>query len=85
MQRAVNLTLNEMTIAMLAENDAEEQLLRNSGKVLANVIASYKDKFPDLPINELLLRVAIEMTANAIEAENELGKIKEECKDLLNF
>jgi len=79
------LTIFEVNVALQANTDAEEQLLRNSGKVLAATIAAYKAKFPELTPPELLTRVALEMTANAIEAESELDKIKEECKDLLNF
>lgn len=85
MQRAVNLTIAEVDIALQADTDAEEQLLRHSGKMLAKAISDYKVRFPGLPAQELLARVALEMTVNALEAESELDKIKDECKDLLNF
>lgn len=89
MQRAVNLTINGVIIAMQADTDEEEQILRSAGKHLADTVSSYTVKFPELPMQELLVRVALEMAYNALEAQSELKKINDECqnlrKDLLSY
>jgi len=89
MQRAVNLTINGVVIAMEAYSDEEEQVLRSAGKHLEETISMYCQRFPDLPMQELLVRVALEMAYNAQSAQSELKKINDECqnlrKDLLSF
>ena len=89
MQRAVKLTINGVVIAMQVETDEEEEVLRLAGKHLQETISAYCAKFPDMPMQETLVRVALEMAYNAFGAESELKKINDEClslrKDLLSF
>jgi len=89
MQRAVNLTINGVVIALQVDTDSQEESLRAAGKYLEEAISTYCRKFPDLPMQEVLVRVSLEMAYNAFESQAELKKINEECKnlqrDLLSF
>ncbi len=89
MQRAVNLTVYGVTMAMHADSDEEEQVMRSARKHLEDAITAYSEKFPSLPVREMLVRVAFDMAFNAVGAEFELKKINDECqslrKDLLSF
>lgn len=85
MQRAVNLTINGVVVAMEVSTDDEERILRSAGKRLSERIAFYSGKFKNLPMQEILVRVALEMAFSALRDEEELCKIREDCKDMLNF
>lgn len=89
MQRAVKLTINGVVIAMQVDTDEEEEILRLAGKHLQETISAYSVRFSNMPMQETLVRVALEMAYNALDAESELKKINDEClnlrKDLLSF
>lgn len=89
MQRAVNLTIYGITLAMHANSEEEEQIMRSACKHLEEAISAYSGKYPSLPVQEMLVRVALDMAFNAVAAEFELKKINDECqslrKDLLSF
>jgi len=85
MKRAVNLTINGVVIAMEVTTDDEERILRDAGKRLSERIGYYSSKFKNLPMQEILVRVSLEMAFSALKDEEELSGIRENCKDMLNF
>ncbi|MCQ2343378.1 MAG: cell division protein ZapA [Paludibacteraceae bacterium] len=64
-------------VSKLDVEEEEEKDFRDAGKMVVELIGTYRKRFGRLPEEEILTRVALDLAVNLVKNEKELAEIEE--------
>lgn len=72
----IKLNINGVNCKLDVEQEGEKDF-RDAGRMVVDLIHSYRSQFNRLPQEEVLTRVALDLAVNLVQRENELAEIEE--------